>query len=270
MPSTLDVDLAMHLSGVSFINRAIRLQQQQYVLLLLRLNPLILAMHGRYDIKHRKFSDPEERMAAQDVLASLIATHYEELVIVAPATASLAITAENPRTDRIILPSLYSSTACTTLGLNALASVELELRIGAAHDTLEVIRTNIGVASFLTEASKSNLSNRQGATTTKTITSIDRANALAKKHLAIYERGWRALEVLGGVGGKDHGGLQRLEQMDLTNLSEWFSERKYKETGAAARLPWIWMASRPREEMDTDSDVAKAVREWQSEGTSAC
>jgi len=183
-----------------------------------------------------------------------------------------------PEYQCLQLPSDFPRDTYDRLGLTALADTEYILREAQAHDAIKRIRNALGLKSFMVSA-KYNSGGGQRMLT-RSEAEIHNAQKQVEKWKEVYQRAWKAMGKLQGVGREDSSGkLQELTNDHLIMLAEWMDEHRYwREQGETAEaraaregqgrreLPWIWKMEFPVHA--SQDHIDKAVDEWTDEGGS--
>lgn len=197
-------------------------------------------------------------------LESQLKEHYRVLKIIAPGLVGrVSLIPDAPHKDRILLPSFFTSTQRTTLGLTRLVTTEITLRVAQCYDTLEKLRKALGVRSFLSRhARHSNGYNNS----TRAQASLRNSEHNVKQWAIIYRRSYKALLDLGASAAKRRT-LRNLEESDLVLLSSWLENEEYKSKDKA--LPWIWTVAQ-QSSVSGSGDIVKKIQEWNEEGNTFC
>jgi len=222
---------------------------------------------------------------ARQKLRDILGTWYHKLGQLLSSEAIAALTASTPEghpleQTKLGFPSDFDTQDHVELGLEDLAIIERELRIGLAHDTLKKIWTLLGLKSFLVGKRH----RVQGYTiSTRAETEIRNVDRQVKKWFGIYNHNWTALEVLRGSAeipseNRPWTQLQQLRRTDCIMLYDWMEEHAvWRGRGERALieatqrgegpkpLPWIWKI-----EFDFEGEAANsvegAVQGWTDEG----
>ena len=103
--------------------------------------------------------------------------------------------AENPEGLRLAMPSSLGRECIVRIGLEALATQELELRKGQANDALEDLRLALGHKALLWRTKVRTAKNNKECT--RAWDDIKTARRQVEKNVRHYHRAWRALVALG-------------------------------------------------------------------------
>lgn len=159
------------------------------------------------------------------------------------------------------MPSGFVASERERFGLQGLAEIEIEVRIGHAHDVIDFIRGALAVKSVLHRKSKEP-SGYDGITRAKE--SVRRAEVTVRQWHAVYNASWGALARLGlKEDDTKLAGLKRLDKDDLGVLGNWLEGQQYKDK--TVRLPWIWTIRPLSGNGSSDGDDVWA---WNDEGVS--
>lgn len=193
-------------------------------------------------------------------LTASLQGHYDRLRVLAPGIPERLLTPKPAESDVVLLPSKIPSEQRLKYDLSELAGLELDIRIGHAHDVIDEVRTALAVRVAMQKESQENNGYDR---TSRAKASVRRAEGTVKEWQAIYQVSWQALMDL-GVDPKDErlAGLQPLENDDLVVLGNWLEGQQYKDK--SVRLPWIW-AVRPL--AVAGGDVSATVQAWNEEGS---
>lgn len=168
-----------------------------------------------------------------------------------------------PENDVLTLPSyILVSDDGTPLFSQAAIRLELVLRVGYGHDTLENLRRALGIKSCLLRHHRRD--NRGNAAVEKGNNNIANAQSRVEHYKVIYKHNWGNLKAL-GASPDDLRGLQELGDEHLKLLSSWIGDRDYRSSGNP--LPWIWVLPRSNpEEVPCADDFETIAMSWSQEG----
>lgn len=199
-------------------------------------------------------------------LSTGLEKHYEDLSRLAPGIVGYALRPTEPlASDPILLPSRFKPDEVRTFRAEALLEAERKLRIGHAHDVVNLIREALGIRSYMTRHALKSNGYRENSYAQH---SIRRAEANVNTWREVYKQSWKALERL-GMKGADLCGLQKLEQEHLVLLGDWLENERYRSKASNDRLPWIWTIAAITTDDLTDEAQAEQVRKWNIEGASS-
>lgn len=189
-------------------------------------------------------------------LTKALSAHYDALRIVAPSVPERVLIPRPPEHDPVLMPSAFVASERQRFGLQGLADIEVEVRIGHAHDVIDKIRGALAVRSAMNRATTVH-NGYDGTTRAKE--SVRRSEVTVRQWQSVYMASWAALARL-GVGKDDVrlAGLKPLDKNDLIVLGKWLEGQQYKDK--TVRLPWIWTI-RP-----LNGDASDDARVWNDEG----
>lgn len=183
------------------------------------------------------------------------------------------------------LPSDFPLDSHRRLGLEDLAIIECQLRVGQAHDALKKLRTALGLKSFLVRQNYNKANDHGHSVYTRSRGEIEKATRQVQKWKEVYQRSYKALEHLRGdapilVTEKSWLQLKPLSDSDCIMLSEWLEDhRQWQRSGeipescAASRgkgkkrLAWFWKLEFTFDDGGTGGDnIQNAVDGWTAEG----
>lgn len=190
----------------------------------------------------------------------LLKKHYDALPVVAPGLAHLNLRGVDPLEDAVVLPSSYTADERQAFQLQALASVEITLRVASCHETLEKLRGGLGVRSFLTRHGCKTNGMEEG---TRARAVMSRAERVVKQWAFLYRHSWKCLARLGATAA-ELGTLRVLEQSDLIMLSSWLEDEAYKDKNSV--LPWIWTTALRPLDNETPKELHDKIAAWNEEG----
>ena len=232
-------------------------------------------------------SKGNELMEARHKLSKALDAWFQSLTDFIPGDAVQEIVSEQQPPEKMILglPSDFDRNVHRRLGMEALAIMERQMRIGQAHDALRQLRTMLGLKSFLVQTKYGSQYGRGQQASTRSEAQIGKATKQIRKWKEVYRQAWAALERLRGTDAIPANDLAWRQLRPLTDddcvmLSDWLEHDRYwrscGESAAdkAARqgrgrraLPWLWKA-----QFDIDIEVADgvedAVEQWTDEGWS--
>ncbi|KAF8508051.1 hypothetical protein BU17DRAFT_100086 [Hysterangium stoloniferum] len=175
------------------------------------------------------------------------------------AIQELRCTEGDPENAFLGLPSDFPCESQRRLGLEALAIVEQQLRIGQAHDALKKLRTALGLKNS------------------------GRATSQVQKWKEVYQRSYKALEHLRGntqipETNSTWSQLKELSDSDCIMLSEWMddhrtwgkrgemAEAKAASGGKGKReLAWFWKLEVTFNDESSPNEIRGAVDRWTTE-----
>jgi hypothetical protein len=163
-----------------------------------------------------------------------------------------------PEDYTLRLPSTFPTDKHPGMGLVTLADLELQLRIGQAHDALHHLRDMLGLKSFLVR--QKYLWARGQREITRADTTLARSQRLVEKWALVYRQNRTALLALDETTSR--GPLQELKADHLIVLSKWLDEQRFG--GDHSDLPWFWRLAIP-ENAEGGMSV-EAVQDWSKEG----
>jgi hypothetical protein len=140
-----------------------------------------------------------------------------------------------PERVAICLPSALGKARVATLGLQVLASQEMELRKGQANDALAALRIELGHKALLFRTKVRQSSNTKGKT--RAWANIRVSSMEVMRHVRSYKRARQALEALGA----DEAVLEKykdIEKGDLKMSSDMVEENRVGQRNDA--LAWFW------------------------------
>ena len=100
-----------------------------------------------------------------------------------------------PENALLGLPSDFPLELHRRLGLEELAIIERQLRVGQAHDALKKLRTALGLKSFLIRRNYSAANDKSSKVYTRSQTKIQKATGQVEKWKEVYQRSYTALEL---------------------------------------------------------------------------
>jgi hypothetical protein len=110
-------------------------------------------------------------------------------------------TAVNPEDETLRLPSDFDQAAYRRLGLENLAQIEYNLRVGMAYDTLKKLRNALGLKPFLTRRKRETVGGQ--AMMLRSEDAIQRASNDVEKWKEAYRRSRTAMICLKGEDNID-------------------------------------------------------------------
>jgi hypothetical protein len=143
-----------------------------------------------------------------------------------------------PEDDHLQLPSAFTTTQQTGLGLADLTAIEYDLREGQAHDALHAVREAIKTFNYNLAYKKTNIHGQRANTRAQSF-----LQSLSKDKVSAADKYRRARIALLKLGlPEDDKVLQPLQdnQLWMKNVNE---PRKLGET--VTPDPWIWTVGRP-------------------------
>lgn len=144
-----------------------------------------------------------------------------------------------PEEEALKLPSAFDATSHTSLGLDQLAKIELQLREGQAYDALQALRQVIQEWNHSLLDKKDNVYGIAESTRAQSF-----MRALAADKLAAandYRRAWRAMIQLGLSADDHHWRELKDDQLWGKNVTVVRSMGDSKNTD-----PWFWSVVRPK------------------------
>jgi hypothetical protein len=153
------------------------------------------------------------------------------------------------------------------------AKYELEMRVGAGHDTLNKLRTGVGLGTYLGRHHRKKQVDGQKDVVRMSSTRA-RANENIRNCVAEYRNTWKHIQglmVYLGTSCDDAGhilkGLQPLNDGDTRFLTEWVDDNKNYIPNRKRDLPWIWkVAMLDPGKGSKGSEVSETIEGWEREG----
>lgn len=201
------------------------------------------------------------------------------------AIQELQRTEGGPENTSLGLPSDFPQQLHRRLGLEELAIIERQLRIGQAHDALKKLRTSLGLKSFLVRRNYGKANDHGHSVYTRSQGDIEKATRQVQRWKEVYQRSYRALERLRAgmpipVTNLAWLQLKPLTDSDCIMLSEWMEDHhiwqrsgERQEAYAASRgegkkeLAWFWKLEFQFDDAGIcRDDIKNAVDTWTTEG----
>lgn len=154
--------------------------------------------------------------------------------------------AAEPERMSLTLPSSLGKDHISKLGLEELASQEVELRCGQANDALAEIRIGLGHKSLLFRTKIRNANNVKE--TTRAWKEVRQSTKEIDRHVRCYKHARWALERL-GASKETLEKYRDIEKEDLKMSSDMVEENRFGQRND--KLPWFW---RLGPQADTDGD----------------
>lgn len=222
----------------------------------------------RRDVKLRRAFQSEspevaqrDQVKSQADLAQKITAHFKRYTELAPAIENFQIESSAAKElQKLYLPSSFVDDERTRLELVPLAKLEMKLRIGHAHESLEKLRGALGLRSGLARTQKASV--RGQTAVTRAASYLRRADRLIQEAKESYVASYHAASRLGCTfKGTDGSALRMLSDDDLVPLSSYTEHSRWKTSGVP--VSWIWRIA----EDGPDQDVKDNEDEtWINEG----
>ena len=227
-------------------------------------------MRASFKLKQSK----EHPVQFNDRLMDRIRLHQENLRVLVP---DLSVMDDDKVFHQfpVALPSSFTDEERQSLDIAPLIDVEVDLRIGHAHDVLERLRQALGLKSFLIQESQQTRAGNRSEEydrhdpRTRAEHKVKHSWDLVQEWVQLYNTSWNALCRL-GVDERRMCGLRELKDKDLIMLGGWIQEQRYK-TGSSngEQLPWIWRLS-PLSSTQEVGELSQKVASWNEEGEIGC
>ena len=194
------------------------------------------------------------------------------------------LTGGGPENAALGLPSDFPLELHRRLGIEELAIIERQLRVGQVHDALKKLRTALGLKSFLICRNYSPTNDNSSRIYTRSQAEIQKATQQVEKWQEVYQHTYEALELLRGkepIPESETAWLQlkHLRDSDCIMLSEWMEDHhlwqksgEIQEARAGSRgkgkieLAWFWKLEFKFDGGIGGSEVQDAVDGWTGEG----
>lgn len=202
----------------------------------------------------------------EERLRNRIGEHFSTLFRVAPMLQEAELARGQPSTSqKLYLPSDFSSADRTRYKLENLAAKESQLQVAEAHDALRRLRNALGLKALLLESQKIHI--RGYDKVSKAQASINTAEKGVKRAKEAYNRARTALTLLGVDIGPESkvAHFQVLTKDDLKPLRDFTSDRRF--VAKNQEIPWIWKSVGGLDaSQEGESGVIRTITSWNNEG----
>jgi hypothetical protein len=156
----------------------------------------------------------------------------------------------------LMLPSTLGRAKINKLGLQVLASQEIQLRQGQANDALAALRLELGYKALLFRSDVRNSKDTKGKT--RAWGKVRRSSREVQKHLLCYKRARKALQSL-GASSEILDKYKEIGDEDLKVNSDMVEENRFGQRNY--KLAWFWRLG-PEVQSDTVDDGWMEECEW--------
>lgn len=140
-----------------------------------------------------------------------------------------------PEKERITLPSSLAPGEINRLSIEAIATIEAELRKGQVSDSLESLRLALGEKSLCFRTQVRNANSQR--TTNRAWDNVHKFDSEARKYRATYRQARGALQRL-SIDPEYVGTLQDITDDDFKVAGDLTDERRFGQRSDL--LPWFW------------------------------
>lgn len=227
---------------------------------------------------------PQKIQQLRETIKTSLESHYQQLRSLVPeleAEVGVNLRPKAATTDPITLPSNLPSRVRGLPYMKRLVDLEVQIRVGLAHDALQKLRSSLGYKSFMRRHTVKAFGRNEG---TRGKQATRRAAIQVEKWKAVYRGFYSALMELVEPGDARLRGLKKLEDGDLAVLGDYLErlgapKERNRQPNHPPSLPWIWtlplLTSAPSDTPPTlnangdevpTEDLEKAIEDWNWEG----
>jgi hypothetical protein len=204
----------------------------------------------RYDDRNQDSSQPDESSSSEDISGEMRSKAKRSKDRDSNDNSEGG---ERPERMRLLLPSSLGKDRVVQLGLESLASQEIELRQGQANDALADLRIELGHKSLLFRTKVRQSSNTKG--NTRAWKGIRKSSMEVMKHVRTYRRAQNALRQL-DANQEILDKYKDIQKTDLKVNTDMVEENRFGQRSDT--LAWFWRMG-PQSQSDSDGD------EWMRE-----